>query len=420
MVFAGEKSELIHFNKGRKQWSNPVKLAYPVGEGYDTIQPVPSSRFLGVWLDWRLNWRAHKEAVEKKLKTQDFALSRIAAKTWGPALAKAREVYTKCIRSALAFGASCFYSPTSIGGQPQGIAKDLRKAQSRSLRIVAGAYKATPIRNLEAETWVPPLDLYFNRRLADFEDRLQEPTLPTPYQATRPNQPTLDPTYTAYPRPAPQNYRPPSLLVEEACKKIKNRFGWVNRATGPLEPLALERATEAIAAWKAQGRDSTTALVKAWEVRWVQETTRRQDRYRARRRALPTTQPADYRPKLDQRALERHEGLTKAESSLLTQARTGAIGLRDFLFRVRVPGIPTPLCECGQGRETVEHLVVWCPRPPKPRNWPATEIRSKKDLFRVLDGWGNKERWLARRVIRWLLDSGRLLEYRLAVRLELG
>ena len=187
-----------------------------------------------------------------------------------------------------------------------------------------------------------------------------------------------------------------------------------------MEPLALERATEAIAAWKAQGRDSTTALVKAWEVRWVQETTRRQDRYRARRRALPTTQPADYRPKFDQRALERHEGLTKAESSLLTQARTGAIGLRDFLFRVRVPGIPTPLCECGQGRETVEHLVVWCPRPPKPRNWPATEIRSKKDLFRVLDGWGNKERWLARRVIRWLLDSGRLLEYRLAVRLELG
>jgi hypothetical protein len=81
MVFAGEKSELIHFNKGHKQWPQSVKLAYPGGTGSDTIQPVPSSRFLGVWLDRRLNWGAHKEAIEQKLKTQDFALSRIATKT---------------------------------------------------------------------------------------------------------------------------------------------------------------------------------------------------------------------------------------------------------------------------------------------------------------------------------------------------
>ena len=34
-----------------------------------------------------------------------------------------------------------------------------------------GAFKSTPIRNLETETWVPPLDLYFNKRLADFKDQ---------------------------------------------------------------------------------------------------------------------------------------------------------------------------------------------------------------------------------------------------------
>ena len=128
MVFVGEKSELIHFNRGRKQWSNPIHLAHLVGEGFDIVKPIPSSRFLGVWLDWRLNWRAHKEAIKRKLKTQDFALSRIAAKTWGPALCKAREVYTKCIQSALAYGASSFHKPTPIGGQPQGIARDLQKA----------------------------------------------------------------------------------------------------------------------------------------------------------------------------------------------------------------------------------------------------------------------------------------------------
>ena len=40
--------------------------------------------------------------------------------------------------------------------------------------IVAGAYKATPIRHLETETYTLPLDLYLNQRLADFEQRLQQ------------------------------------------------------------------------------------------------------------------------------------------------------------------------------------------------------------------------------------------------------
>ena len=66
-----------------------------------------------------------------------------------------------------------------MGGSPAGLAKRLAKAQNRSLRIVAGAYKRTPIRCLETETWVPPLDLYLNKRLADFERRLQKPALQT-------------------------------------------------------------------------------------------------------------------------------------------------------------------------------------------------------------------------------------------------
>ena len=42
---------------------------------------------------------------------------------------------------------------------------------------MAGAFNSTLIRNLETETWVPPLDLYLNKRLADFENRLQQPDL---------------------------------------------------------------------------------------------------------------------------------------------------------------------------------------------------------------------------------------------------
>lgn len=43
-----------------------------------------------------------------------------------------------------------------------------------------------------------------------------------------------------------------------------------------------------------------------------------------------------------EKTLKRHEGLTKAESSLLIQIRTGDIGLRDFLFKRRVSEVLTP------------------------------------------------------------------------------
>ena len=61
-----------------------------------------------------------------------------------------------------------------------------------------------------------------------------------------------------------------------------------------------------------------------------------------------------------QKYYRRHKDLKKAESSALTQARTGKIGFRAFLFKRRVPGVATPLCECGEAPETVSYLLEGC------------------------------------------------------------
>jgi hypothetical protein len=63
------------------------------------------------------------------------------------------------------------------------------------------------------------------------------------------------------------------------------------------------------------------------------------------------------------RALQRYRGLIKAQSTLLSPVRIGDIGLRDYLFRVKVPEVNTPYYTYREGREIVEHLVVWCPNP---------------------------------------------------------
>jgi hypothetical protein len=43
---------------------------------------------------------------------------------------------------------------------------------------------------------------------------------------------------------------------------------------------------------------------------------------------------------------------------LLIQMRTEKIGLRDHLWRRKVPEFDDPGCDCGEGRQTVNHVLL--------------------------------------------------------------
>jgi len=83
-----------------------------------------------------------------------------------------------------------------------------------------------------------------------------------------------------------------------------------------------------------------------WDTYWQEEETGR-ELY-----ALQST------PK--RAVLKLHQGLTKELSSLAIQMRTGKIGLRQFLYRRRIPGIETERCQCGQGPQTISHVLFVC------------------------------------------------------------
>ena len=76
-------------------------------------------------------------------------------------------LYTAVIRSAVAYGAAAYHVPAAP--KPRGIARSLAREQNKCRRVVAGAFRATQVRNLETETFDPPIDLYLKVRLADFE-----------------------------------------------------------------------------------------------------------------------------------------------------------------------------------------------------------------------------------------------------------
>ena len=128
--------------------------------------------------------------------------------------------------------------------------------------------------------------------------------------------------------------------------------------------------------------------------------------------AAGTTQGGSRRT---EEAVRRHDGLHKVESSVLVQARTGKIGLRNFLFQRGVPEVVTPLCNCScLQRETAEHLVLRCSNvSEQQRAWlkdRAKPLRTSSDFTAALQCPGRAEL-----ITRWILGTGRLREYRLAV-----
>jgi hypothetical protein len=104
------------------------------------------------------------------MATQMLAFSKLAASAWGTSVPSARQVYAVVIRSVLAYAAPNWHE---IGESLKKLSKTLTLVQNKCLRIISGAYKAIPARYLESEMAIPLLDLYFDKWVADFEDRTE-------------------------------------------------------------------------------------------------------------------------------------------------------------------------------------------------------------------------------------------------------
>ena len=151
MKFAVHKYTLTHFTKQRSQDCDAV-----INLGHVTVGPTPSVRILGVFLDSKLNFRAHCRAIKEKMLTQLNALYRMTASTRGATLPKARQLYLAIIRASLTYGATAWHCPNL---QLKGTARDLQKQQNIGLRTVLGAFKRYSISQLHTESYVPPLHL---------------------------------------------------------------------------------------------------------------------------------------------------------------------------------------------------------------------------------------------------------------------
>jgi hypothetical protein len=147
-----------------------------------------------------------------------------------------------------------------------------------------------------------------------------------------------------------------------------------------------------------------------WE-HWKRRWTRNTGELHSRQDVAPAAQPL-----FSYDALKKHQHLHKHESSLLTQIRTGKVGLRAFLFERKVPEVATPRCPCGEAPETAAHLVLDCQQLDHQRNYlrqllHPTPLHTYRD-FAAATAKGKS----ACKLARWLLSTGRFPEFRLAER----
>jgi hypothetical protein len=387
MQFEPNKSELMHFTRARSPSLCGVRLANT------EKAPTTSTRFLGVWLDRKLTWKAHLKETQKKLETQRLALTRLAAKTWGFSLNRAREVYTKVIRAAIAHGSSAYHQCTEKGGKPHGIARELAKEQARCLRTVTGTYKATSVRQLETEAAIPPLDLYLSGRVARFEQRMERTGM--------------------------------NRLIQDSCaavaRKVRYRRGvrtrdlqeerkrkteaWLNEAKAAQAERSRNNARTQNRTQRFEEREIVhETIAKEWKRRWEKGL---EDANRRRGRAVV---PADAPPNI--KRLELHEKLRKEESSLLIQMRTEKIGLRAFLFERKVPEVMTPACECGNGYETALHVAAYCRKETSARRELPFAMHSERDYRTAME---RPER--AAILVRWFMRRRRTREFAIALQI---
>jgi len=113
------------------------------------------------------------------------------------------------------------------------------------------------------------------------------------------------------------------------------------------------------------------------------------------------------------KVIELHKGLHKAESALLVQARTKKLGLAEFLYAQRVPGIDTAKCLRGAGHETPRHTALFCTGEADRRR-KLTEHIGKKWTYppQLIGSWE-----AVRSFAKWVMFSGRLGQFQLAKRL---
>ena len=150
-TFSAAKSKAILFRRGRKRL-NPATLP-TLKLSNERILLDEQVKYLGVILDARLNLSSHMEYMKGKALKRMAVLKSVAGKRFGADRTVLLRMYSSLVRPILDYGSHILDGPGNRRS------KSLEPIQNSCLRIAAGALRTSPVRALQVETNVPPLEI---------------------------------------------------------------------------------------------------------------------------------------------------------------------------------------------------------------------------------------------------------------------
>ena len=201
-------------------------------------------------------------------------------------------------------------------------------------------------------------------------------------------------------------------LIAKRLDTLRNtvHIHWIPAHTGVSGNEAADVAAKEATGWRAQGPPGAASptpphlhtLISAcktkvrarvdqqWEEQWKAEV-------RGRVTYKLTKKPTKH-------VLDKFATMSRPETSVLVQARTGKIGLRHYLYSIGAEDSKD--CPCGEGPQTVQHVLLCCPEFDELREkmW---EGKRETDLSILLGAPG-----LAKKAAQFLIETGELVQFR--------
>ena len=142
-----DKTSVVVFNKGFTQVERLPKLKY---NGKD-IQYAKCVKFLGMYFDHKLTWKAHIDDLIKRCNSDLNLMRMVSGTSFGADKLTLLRIYFALIRSKLDYGCQAYASAA------RSHLSKLDSIQAHALRIATGAYKGTRNADLNVECNVLPL-----------------------------------------------------------------------------------------------------------------------------------------------------------------------------------------------------------------------------------------------------------------------
>jgi hypothetical protein len=129
------------------------------------IKPTRTAeRYLGFWLDEKLNFDVHRKKLLDKGRASLQALRSLSGSTWGASLLSMRRLYQAIIIPQTLYGLAAWFEPQQWTKSKQiQIAKPFSVLQHQAACVVSGAFRTTAAAALCVELGLMPMRILMTK-----------------------------------------------------------------------------------------------------------------------------------------------------------------------------------------------------------------------------------------------------------------